>query len=108
MTIASTEAAVVKDIDSILVTATAAIDKARTFTDAADIKIQAFGKEKLVALAEELTGTGPLAAIVLQLANALDSVVDAVDALADGVAANGKTMVPANPLGVAVVAPSHP
>lgn len=105
MSVATVETAVVADIDSILVKSAAALDKARSFVDGIDAKVQAFGKEKLVTLAEELTGTGPLAAIVLEIANGLDSFVDALATIADGVAANaGKTL----PSATAPAAPAAP
>jgi hypothetical protein len=85
------------DIDTVLVKLAATLDKVRGWSDKINADIQKVDQEFLVKV---IPGLEPIATVVAEISTGLTAMVDALDTIADGLAANGKTVNPANPLGV--------
>lgn len=91
----TTEATVVADIDSILAKLAADLDKVRAVADKVNTDLQGVEKNILVHL---IPGLEPLITVVAEIAGGITTVIDALDDVADGLAANGGTVNPAKPV----------
>jgi hypothetical protein len=80
----TTQAAVVADVDAALVKIAASLDKVRDWTDKINTDIQKVDQEFLVKV---IPGLEPIATVVAEISTALTACVDALDTIADGLAA---------------------
>jgi uncharacterized phage infection (PIP) family protein YhgE len=94
MSIETVEATVVTDINSGLVKAAAALDKAKTVADKINAEIQNINSNWIEKI---IPGLSPVATAVADIAGGLTAVIDAVDAIADGLAAQAKPPVAPTP-----------
>lgn len=97
----TTQAAVVEDIDAVIVKLAASLDKVRGWTDKISADIQKVDQEFLVKV---IPGLEPIATVVAEITTAMTAVVDALDNIADGLAASkAQTIVSSNPLGISPI-----
>jgi methyl-accepting chemotaxis protein len=79
----TTQAAVVQDIETVLTTLAAKLDKVRAVSDKVNAEIQKVDSEFLVKV---IPGLEPIATVVADIAQGLDQAIDALDTIADGLA----------------------
>jgi hypothetical protein len=80
----TTQSAVVQDIDEAFVKIAASLDKVRGWTDKINADIQKVDQEFLVKI---IPGLEPIATVVAEISTALTACIDALDNIADGLAA---------------------
>lgn len=77
----------VQDIDAVLVKLAANLDKIRGWSDRINADIQKVDQEFLIKV---IPGLGPIATVVAEISTSLTAMVDALDNIADGLAANAQ------------------
>jgi hypothetical protein len=80
----TTQSAVVADIETVLTKLAQDLDKVRAVSDKVNAEIQKVDSEFLVKV---IPGLEPIATVVADIAGGLASAIDALDTIADGLAA---------------------